>query len=217
MNILSKLKQFIFKNKTQMDKDSIMKWLEEGQFGRYYMYTQLMNFIDKEFHDKKYTAPKIIELGGSNTLIQHMFNSEGYSVAPNYPEVDVTDLKNYADNTYDFVIMDQVLEHVSNPYKAVSEAHRILKKGGWFINTTPFLIEIHEVPVDFWRFTGDALRELTQQFADVEVNSWGNKATVLWQINEERWPSVTEAREGDHFKLHNEEKFPLVYWLYAKK
>jgi SAM-dependent methyltransferase len=211
------LQKYIKTGGSSMPEADILQWMEEGQFGRYYMYREIINFIKREFHSKTYLRPHIIELGGSNTIIKHMFNHPSYEIAPNYPELDVTDLKPYAANIYDFAVMDQVLEHVNNPWKAVREVHRILKKGGWFINTTPFLIEIHEVPADYWRFTADALKELMADFSHVEVYSWGNKKTALWQIGEERWPTVKEARDTGHFELENQEKFPIVYWVFAKK
>jgi ubiquinone/menaquinone biosynthesis C-methylase UbiE len=36
----------------------------------------------------------------------------------------------YPDNSFDFVNMSEVIEHVNDPRKVMSEVHRVLKKGG---------------------------------------------------------------------------------------
>jgi SAM-dependent methyltransferase len=43
----------------------------------------------------------------------------------------------FPDQTFDIVLSDWVIEHVSNPAKYVSEIHRVLKIGGWFCARTP--------------------------------------------------------------------------------
>ena len=41
-----------------------------------------------------------------------------------------TDLDVIADESVDFVIANQILEHLPNPIKAITEFHRVLKIGG---------------------------------------------------------------------------------------
>jgi len=47
------------------------------------------------------------------------------------------DLSRFKDETFDVVICAEVLEHLYDPFKAVEEAHRVLKKGGLYITTVP--------------------------------------------------------------------------------
>lgn len=47
-----------------------------------------------------------------------------------------------ADETYDVVICNHVLEHIDDEHKALTEVYRILKKGGW---------AILQVPIDYNR------------------------------------------------------------------
>ena len=44
----------------------------------------------------------------------------------------------FADNTLDFILTSDVLEHVSDAYRAHSEIYRALRPGGWHIFTVPF-------------------------------------------------------------------------------
>ncbi len=43
----------------------------------------------------------------------------------------------YADCTFDIVVSSEVIEHVPNPFKALSELYRVLKPGGILVVTTP--------------------------------------------------------------------------------
>jgi SAM-dependent methyltransferase len=55
--------------------------------------------------------------------------------------------------TFDIILCSEVLEHVSNPIRVVTEAHRALRSGGQLIITVPFLYRLHADPVDVGRYT----------------------------------------------------------------
>ena len=61
--------------------------------------------------------------------------------------------------TYDTVFCFEALEHVERPAKAIKNIHRLLKPNGTFIFTVPFLARIHDVPVDYHRFTRYAIEK----------------------------------------------------------
>lgn len=63
-------------------------------------------------------------------------------------------------NSVDSIISTQVLEHVKNPQKAVSEFYRVLRTGGHCLVTVPQLNELHEEPNDYFRFTKYGLEEI---------------------------------------------------------
>ncbi len=54
----------------------------------------------------------------------------------------------FADNEFDLVVCDWVLEHIEFPKGFEAEIHRILKPGGWFCGRTP----------NRWGLTGMAVR-----------------------------------------------------------
>ncbi len=63
----------------------------------------------------------------------------------------------FKSNHYQNLIVFNVLEHLSNPIKSLKELHRILKKGGFLIGSTPFLYQVHGAPNDYLRFTKNYL------------------------------------------------------------
>jgi SAM-dependent methyltransferase len=79
---------------------------------------------------------------------------------------DMEDMSELGDDSVDSAICIEVLEHVRHPHLAVQELHRVLKPGGVIIGSTPFLLGIHDHPVDYFRYTRYGLRML---FADFEL------------------------------------------------
>ena len=55
--------------------------------------------------------------------------------------VDVTDM-DFESERFDAVICNHVMEHVPDDRAAMSEVHRVLKRGGWGILMTPILREV---------------------------------------------------------------------------
>lgn len=62
--------------------------------------------------------------------------------------------------TYDIVLSTQVLEHVQDPKKVVSEMARVLKPGGHLFLTTPQSSPLHNLPWNYFNFTNLGLRLL---------------------------------------------------------
>lgn len=73
-------------------------------------------------------------------------------------------------NYYDFVLCTEVLEHTLNPFKAIKEIKRILKKNGLVFITVPFNFRIHGPLPDCWRFTEYGIRALLADFEIIELN-----------------------------------------------
>ena len=61
---------------------------------------------------------------------------EQYGYGRNTIQMDITDLQ-FADNTFDVIMCNHVLEHVEDDKKGMSEFFRVLKPGGWAILNSP--------------------------------------------------------------------------------
>jgi len=68
---------------------------------------------------------------------------------------DITQRNNtiIPDNSFDFVLMTEVLEHTLQPFDAVTELYRILKPNGILFISVPCNFRIHGPLPDSWRFT----------------------------------------------------------------
>lgn len=75
------------------------------------------------------------------------------------------------DDTFDYVVCTEVLEHTLQPFHAVEEIRRILKVGGKLFLSVPFNFRIHGPLPDCWRFTEHGLRALLRDFEVVELNA----------------------------------------------
>ncbi|MBE1547963.1 SAM-dependent methyltransferase [Mycobacterium sp. OAS707] len=71
-------------------------------------------------------------------------------------------------DSFDVVVLSDVLEHISEPALLMSEIARILKPGGRLLLNVPFIYWIHEGPYDYYRYTRFALDRLARQ-AGLEV------------------------------------------------
>lgn len=140
---------------------------------------------------------------------QHEFKS--FTGAP-YPEFDICEDK--LDRQFDLIIADQVWEHLLWPYKATQHVLEMLKPGGHFLVTTPFLIKIHAIPNDCSRWTEQGMKYFLAEcgfpLEDTITGSWGNRACV--KANFSRW-----ARRGWFGSLRNEPDFPVAVWALARK
>ena len=64
---------------------------------------------------------------------------------------------------FDVVLMTEVLEHLSEPRQALADIARVVRKGGTFVFTVPFLWGLHEVPYDFFRYTEFGLSKMLSE------------------------------------------------------
>lgn len=139
------------------------------------------------------------------------FRFKSYTAA-DYPAFDICEDR--LDRKFDLIIADQVFEHLKWPQRAGKNVFAMLKPGGTFIVTTPFLIRLHDSPIDCSRWTETGMSYLLQECGfeaqNIKTASWGNRACV--RANFRRWP-----RYGWYKPLHNERDFPVTIWAFAKR
>lgn len=68
----------------------------------------------------------------------------------------------FVDESFDTVLMSDVLEHVRLPQLLCCEIQRVLVPGGCLIGNIPFAYPIHEAPHDYFRYTQYGLRHLLE-------------------------------------------------------
>jgi SAM-dependent methyltransferase/uncharacterized protein YbaR (Trm112 family) len=89
----------------------------------------------------------------------------------------------FADESFDGVVIQAVLEHVVDPVLVVAEIHRVLKPTGVVYAETPFMQQVHEGPYDFTRWTEIGHRRLFRMFKTIDTGVTAGPAVVLlWSI-----------------------------------
>jgi SAM-dependent methyltransferase len=61
--------------------------------------------------------------------------------------------------SYDHVLLVNVLEHIFNYKQLLAESLRVVRPGGKVVVIVPFLFPIHPSPADYFRFTGETLKK----------------------------------------------------------
>lgn len=86
------------------------------------------------------------------------------------------------DQQFDVVVMLEVLEHLYDPVAAVGECFRVLKPGGFLFLTTPQYCMIHAFPHDYYRYTIQGLRFITERtgFREVQHRPMGGKWLLFY-------------------------------------
>lgn len=87
----------------------------------------------------------------------------------------------FAARAFDTVLCTEVLEHLRDPRAAVAEAARVLRPGGHYLVSVPFLYGVHEQPWDFSRFTEHGLRHVLESagFDVVHLVERGGAVAVI--------------------------------------
>jgi len=187
---------------------------------RYQMYNKIQDFFNKYDHKpgKCLLIGDTLKGTGTNTAIIDML-PEGCSVTvPDYPKVDIHNMP-YDNNMFDYVIADQVLEHVKKPWVAVKEVKRVLKPSGWAILTTCLMNFVHGVPEDYFRFTPDGLKVLCEDFSYIEQAEGYGNINFITKLIKHKYkvpvkPNTTLAKE---VTSNNDKKHLYLVWIIAKK
>jgi SAM-dependent methyltransferase len=90
----------------------------------------------------------------------------------------------FGNNQFDTAIGTEVLEHCPKPDLVLNEINRVLKTGGCFFFTVPFLWPLHEVPHDEYRYTSYSLKKLLDEagFINIELKATGGWHASLAQM-----------------------------------
>ncbi len=152
-----------------------------------FLFSDLKEAIDK------YARGTVLDIGCGNKPYKHFFEGKINKyigcdiIQSDKNEVDIicpaTDIPVDSD-TSDTIFTTQVIEHVADHRKLLSEAFRILKPGGYIILSGPMAWEHHEVPYDFFRFTRYGFQWLLEQqgFTDIQIIPNGGKWAMAGQL-----------------------------------
>lgn len=69
----------------------------------------------------------------------------------------------FKDGEFQLVLMNNFLEHTIQPRKVLQHVNRVLDENGTLVITVPFLVKIHQAPIDYFRYTPFALTKLLNE------------------------------------------------------
>ena len=158
-------------------------------FSKFYTRYKIAKSIDEFIHtmpsDKNIT---LLEVGAKRKNYFKLLNNVQRLTldidSKNSPDIvaDICDLSSIDSNSYDYVVMLEVLEHVHSPDLALKEINRVLKKKGVLFLTTPFLFPAHDEPYDFYRYTKYGLKLLCKKFDSVKITPFDYFFVSVWTL-----------------------------------
>lgn len=191
--------------------ERIRQWLRpdnEVQWCRVVMNREIERFI----RSLDCSHVDAVEVSGVGSKGRYNFRSYR---SVEYPEYDICEVP-LAQEQFDLVIAEQVFEHILRPDLAAANVYQMLRPGGVFVVSAPFLLKVHESPLDLYRWTEHGMRLLleTAGFKVLATASWGNRECLFADMQ----PGLgwTRYRPRLH-SLHNEPQFAIVVWAFAEK
>lgn len=140
-------------------------------------------------------------------------------------------------NTFDTVLLSDVLEHLPEPLHLWREMARVMKPGAMLLMNTPFFYWLHERPFDYYRYTEFALRRFAQlaEFEVVTLCAVGGSPAImadllakhlqfvpgigatLADMLQQTIYSLTATDLGKRVSTISAEVFPFGYFLVAQR
>ena len=113
----------------------------------------------------------------------------------------------FADESFDYVVSFQVIEHIRRDKAFVAEVHRVLKPGGRFIVSTPNRpMSLTRNPWHVREYTAAQLRELLAEFSEVDMRGVSG--------NDKVWAYYEKNRESVH-RIMRFDILRMQWWLPA--
>lgn len=127
---------------------------------------------------------EVLDLGGSKTSeYMQMVKKTAKSITvlnmdPGaHPDIfaDLEQVLPCAHQSFDMVLMMNVLEHIYHYRQLLDESWRVLRSGGECLIIVPFLFQVHPSPNDYFRYTKQSLMRLLEEagFQEVQIQEIG--------------------------------------------
>jgi SAM-dependent methyltransferase len=197
-----------------------MRTSMSDSLGRRYSTTRfaMYNAVEEYIRMARLDGRVLMISEGTEPAIRRMFPPTASCTATSYPPIDVADLSMFPDASFECVVTDQVLEHVRQPWRALSEMRRVLVPGGVAINTSCAFNPVHDA-CDYFRFMPDGFRALHEDFIGrVELHgAWGNRESIGRFVTEgTKSFDVRGTMELTERATRVEPAWPWVVWCAAR-
>jgi len=179
------------------------QYREPALFITHAFYLNSMHLLNSIQKSLKYINGKVLDIGSGTSQYKKFFinNIDEYIALDNEETNQVMfptskekfisgDIKRlpFNNDSFDTVLLTQVLEHIDDTNLAMQEVKRVLKVDGILIISVPFIYQSHAVPYDFYRFSEYGLKKILNDF---EILDWHYQGyfgtTIISLINGFLW------------------------------
>lgn len=138
------------------------------------------------------------------TIDKHPVDIDPAYTHVRFRQMNIPPLTDIADNSFDYVVSFQVIEHIPADDQYVSEIHRVLRPGGQFIVTTPNKkMSITRNPWHIREYTIEELKTLLgSKFAAVKAQGVFGNQKIMDYYNKNK-ESVRKITRFDIFDLQH--------------
>lgn len=119
---------------------------------------------------------------------------------------------------FDFIIFNQTLEHLYNPFICMKNLFDHLKIGGYLYTTVPTINIPHLTPFHFWGITPIGLCMLSKSvgFEIKECGYWGNYEYLGYIFTNGRWPTTDDVKD-EHDSINTTDLCQAQTWVLLQK
>ncbi len=194
-----------------MDPDFIPNKLTKDNLDNYYIRTSIFKCIQSHMH---LFSGKLLDSGCGKMPYKDYILSN--SKTKEYIGIDIENSLEYdveikpdvtwdgvtmpfEDHTFDCILSTEVLEHCYDFKRYIEENMRVLKPGGYFFFTVPYLWPLHETPHDNFRYTPYSLSKAFNEFNEIEVEifalgGWNSSLATMLGLWVNRYVSKKKAK-----------------------
>ncbi|UCC94817.1 MAG: methyltransferase domain-containing protein [Candidatus Omnitrophota bacterium] len=125
---------------------------------------------------------------------------------------------------FDFVMVNQILEHVYNPFLCLENIYSHMRPGGFIYANVPTINILHMSPEHYYTgYTPVGFGAIFKSvgFEILEMGQWGNLEYIEKLFKTHKWPDYRQLTKSlfpfRRRPITNEFENPAVCWVLAQK
>lgn len=142
-------------------------------------------------------------------------SSYNYNYESNPEKYDLHNLE-LNRNDFDFVMINQTIEHLYNPILAIKNVFNHMRSGGVFYANVPVNNIPHSTPFHYYTgITPVGLGTIIKLagFDILKIGQWGNKIYLKQMFDNNSWPTYSYTNNPGY----NDIDCPIITWCFAIK